>query len=722
MGEEGGLIDTPGPAPTAARAPLVQRVLTALAVGAIGAFALLLGVRTLTTPDLGYHLAYGDHFLDRGELVDSGLFVYPTVKPTNETDVGPGCWYDEQGRYRFPNANWLSQIVMAGVHRAAGLKGLSVLLAVLVAAILAVGAVTMRRLGIGWVGVAAGTGMTVMVAYERFLLRPELFGYLALVAQFCLLARRRVGRPAAVGLVGLQWVLVNLHSYFLLGLGLTGAVLVERAVRWGWARRRGLAKPQAASPSRATARGDRTDREDRTGREDRAQVLRLAWVLGAQILVCFVNPWGWRLAALPLQTLLFVRKHGIAGGSATGEGHPWAIIGEFFRPFATDIFERSKASTAYCVLLSLAAAGAAAAVAKRRWAHLLVIAAMTAVSLSMRRNIAPAALLIVPPALSACRDLLAGARTLWNRHAPTAATVAAAILTGLGSFGAFTVVTHRFYLHDGRAVRCGLGVARTVVPVAAAQWISRHDPPGRLWTDYNSSSNAYYFTRPHRDVPILTNTWAYPPQVMRRVLNCSIGRAPFDRVVDEFGCRTVLLHMDSTSIPLARKLVADANWALVHVDALDVVFVRADGPTAELARRAALTPRTFDADAFERMLLAVDPAPSSSMYLGGFTLAHLGWDTQAVEILGRAIRRFPHSSDLHRMWNMKGTSLARRGTLRMLEQPPDLRGKQDWHEARNCFLEALRAEPDYAPAARNLAEVDKQIAAEKRGILYKYPW
>ena len=177
--------------------------------------------------------------------------------------------------------------------------------------------------------------------------------------------------------------------------------------------------------------------------------------------------------------------------------------------------------------------------------------------------------------------------------------------------------------------------------MAAAQWISRHDPPGRLWTDYNSSSNAYYFTRPHRDVPILTNTWAYPPRVMRRVLDCSIGRAPFARVVSEFGCRTVLLHMDSTSIPLARKLVADANWALVHLDALDVVFVRADGPTAELARRAALTPRTFDADAFERMLLAVDPAPSASMYLGGFTLAHLGWDTQAVEILGRAIRLTP---------------------------------------------------------------------------------
>jgi hypothetical protein len=38
------------------------------------------------------------------------------------------------------------------------------------------------------------------------------------------------------------------------------------------------------------------------------------------------------------------------------------------------------------------------------------------------------------------------------------------------------------------------------------------------------------------------------------------------------------------------------------------------------------------------------------------------------------------------------------------------------------FLDALRIQSDYAPAIANLAEVDRQIAMEKRHILFKYPW
>ncbi|MGB2824636.1 MAG: hypothetical protein WBF17_26915, partial [Phycisphaerae bacterium] len=167
-----------------------RRTATALAVAAAAAFAVLLGVRTLTTPDLGYHLAYGDHFLDTGRIVDSDLGIYPMATPEGRRGLGlgPGCWYDADGTYRFPNANWLSQVVMAGVHRYTGLDGLSVLLAVLVAGVFAIAVVTMRRLGVGWTAVAAGILLTGMVAYERFLLRPEVFGYLVVMGQWWLLS------------------------------------------------------------------------------------------------------------------------------------------------------------------------------------------------------------------------------------------------------------------------------------------------------------------------------------------------------------------------------------------------------------------------------------------------------------------------------------------------------------------------------------------------------
>ena len=678
----------------------MRRGTAALAVAAMGAFVAVLGVRTLTTEDLGYHLAYGEHFLDTGRIVDTDRFVYPTVpREQARFELAPGAWYDEDGRYRFPNANWLSQVVMAQINRWAGPEGLSVLLAGLVAGTFVLIAAAMRRLGLGWLSIATGLGAMAMVSYERFLLRPELFGYLILAGQLFLLSclwRPEGGRlswPAAAGLVVLQCVLVNLHSYFLLGLGLTGAALAGQLLR------------RRSSPG------------------DGRCAVRLGVVLALQAAVCFANPWTWRLAVLPIRTLAFMQAHQIAGGELIETGHPWAVIGEFFRPFAPGVFVQSKASYAYCVLLALAGAGATASAVRRRWAGLLIIAAMTAISLSMRRNIAPAALMVVPLSFAACGEVLARLAGRWRirrRWLPAAGW--ALLLAALGAWGVFSVVTQRFYYREQRASRFGLGIAPTVVPVGAAEWIGRNKPAGRLWTDYNSSSSLHYFTASRPDVPVLTNTWAYPPDAMRLVLDVSLTRQPLAPVAEAAGAETVALRMDPTSIRLARQLVADPNWALVYLGALDVVFLRADGKNAELAARSAIRPRTLDLEAYKRRLRAMDPVGSFPLYLGAFTLAHLGWDTQAVDLLDDLLTRYPDAPDRHRFWNMKGTCLAHRGTLLLLRDPPDHRAKEDWHEAKNCFQQALAVKPDYYPAANNLREVQLQIDRQKQGVRFVYTW
>jgi len=703
-----------------------RSVPAALAMASACGFAVLLGVRTLTTPDLGYHLAYGEHFLDTGQIVDSDLGIYATSATADRGGLalGPGCWYDADGRYRFPNANWLSQVVMAVVHRYTGLEGLSVLLAVLVAGVFAVGTATMRRLGLGWTTTAAGVLMMAMVAYERFLLRPEVFGYVVIMGQWWLLsgmrsqrargaspaaerggerARGGIGWPAAAGLILLQGLLVNLHSYFLLGLGLTGAVLAEQALRRAWYRLRGASGGEGAADSGSGAG-------------------RLGLVLLAQIGVCFLNPWTWRLAVLPIQTLAFMHEHNIAGSQDPITGHPWAIIGEFFRPFAPRIFAHSKATYAYGVLLALAAAGAAAAAVARRWAHLFLIAAMTAVSLSMRRNLAPAALLITPTALASCRGLLGGIGRRLRMRVPSGLSIGAGAVVALaGAYGCLSVLTQRFYRNERLSVRFGLGPTRSIFAIGPAEWINENRPTGRLWTDYNCSSNLHYFTRPHRPVPILTNTWAYPPAVMRRVLDYAIGRRAFSERTD---CQIVALQVmpkiHPACIPLGRQLAGDPNWAMVYLDCAHAVFLRADGENAELARRRAITPRGLDLriEEFVGELRRLDPLSGHAAYLGGYTLGNLGWYTQAVAVFREALPDDPYP---HRVWNQIGWCLRQRGTVRMFQSPPDYRGKQDWQEARRCFLRALRLKGDYEDARTNLRLIEEQIAAEKVGRLYP-PW
>jgi len=686
--------------------PGLQRWLGIAAVTMAAAFVLVLGVRTLTTEDLGYHLTYGEHFLSTGQIVDDSRGVYQLVPQDRlRYELPPGAWLDSSGRYRFPNANWLSQVVMALTYRAGGMVGLSVLLAAMSAGIFALLAATMRRLGLGTIAIAAGMLLTAMASYERILLRPEVFGYLVLIAMLYLLVGGRLTRASAVALVGLQLLLVNLHSYFLLGLGLTGAFAAENLLRRLWRhvrRSNGDANKTSAPPAG-----------------------KLLWlVLGAQVLACFANPWTWRLAALPIQTLFFMRRHGIAGGAFTEFGHPWAVIGEFFRPFAPGVFENSVVSNVYVALLAIAIVGALCAAYMRRWAHLLLMTAMTAASLTMRRNIAPAAILIIPPAFSACQSVLGPLATRWldGKRRGMAALLVAALLGIACGVGVWGVVTQRFYRNDRRATRFGLGVTQTAMPLSAADWINNAAPVGRLWTDYNTSSNLYWFVQPHRKLPVLTNTWAYPPDSMEVVLAVSRGRMDYRKVLDGLKVEIVTLRMDRTSIPLARKLAGDTNWVLVDLDAVHATFLRTNGANAKLAREAQITPESLDVIALARRLAAMDPVGSFPTYLGSFTLAHLGWNTQAIEVMDYVLAHWPNEPHLARVWNMKGTCLAQRGTQEFLQTPPDVQaGRKDWKNARECFIKALELDADYKPAAINLQQLDRDIADEKRGIINRRP-
>ena len=114
----------------------VRKIAAAIAIGSALTCLFLLSLRTLSSVDLGYHLAYGEHAIQTGELVDHNPFLYTLppqdLAPSLRPEPGPASWYDDQGRYRFPNSNWLSQVLMAAVFQWWGETGLCLLNATLV--------------------------------------------------------------------------------------------------------------------------------------------------------------------------------------------------------------------------------------------------------------------------------------------------------------------------------------------------------------------------------------------------------------------------------------------------------------------------------------------------------------------------------------------------------------------------------------------------------------
>lgn len=110
-----------------------SRLLKTLAIIATATALILVAVlatRPVSSFDIGYHLAYGEYFLDNFKIVQTNRFIYTHLRSdllSNPDNLGPGCWYDSKtGTYHFVNANWLSQVIMAAVYRLGGIKALSI--------------------------------------------------------------------------------------------------------------------------------------------------------------------------------------------------------------------------------------------------------------------------------------------------------------------------------------------------------------------------------------------------------------------------------------------------------------------------------------------------------------------------------------------------------------------------------------------------------------------
>ncbi|MFB3892969.1 MAG: tetratricopeptide repeat protein [Phycisphaerae bacterium] len=694
------------------------RALPIVALAAAMAFGVSLGVRPLTSPDIGYHLAYGDEFLDHGRITDHNDYVYTTPKPRPSEDgarpayalgggqafepaPGPGCWYDEQGRYRFANANWLTQVIFAAVNRAGGLMALCVLHSLLTAGIFALALVCMRRLGLPPLWTAIGLILIAMVAYERFILRPEMSSYIILLAQLAVLCGIKDKAPvswrAFAAMIVLQLLMVNLHSYALYGLALTFAFAAEAALRLVWAR---WAEADDLPQLRRAA-------------------ARLAAMLALQTAVCFVNPWTWRLVALPFQTAMFFWSNHVVQETYTAGSHPWGIIGEFWPPFHPG-YAAYKATYAYALFLALAGVAMLACILCRRWAWLLVLAIFGAVSLSMRRNIAPAAMVMTPIILASFPQ---AATLIRRRPSPSAAgrivTVASAVTAALAAFLVFWVVSDRFYYNDRSNARFGWYVSKADLPTAPAAWLDKNLPAGeKIWTDYPSSSNFYYFTNPHRDVPTLTNTWAYPPDTMREFLDYLQGspspppdstdpysafRRSFSGPIKQYGIRIVALKvLDAPG--LAQAMLKDKAWRLVYLDGIYAIFL-ADGLAGEkgipaIADVASPADAPKATEALRASLKDLDPVHACAMQTAGHTYEQLGWDNTAIEVLSEAVSLDP--SDF-RAWANLGVSHLRRGDGLARDGKPTCH--DDWRKAAECFQNAL----DRCPKNKR-AEIGLQLA------------
>ena len=185
----------------------VSRALPVIACLAVGALGIAVGMNPLSNNDIWLHLTTGRLILERGSV-------------------------PHQDEYSFTNAGspytaheWLAQILLTLVFRAAGTSGLIAIKPVCLVTAAALCALTSRALGAGRAAALAAAVLAIASMASHLFVRPHLFTLVALALASWLLVKLRSGKRWALwALILTQLIWVNLHGGFLLGIVLSGAM------------------------------------------------------------------------------------------------------------------------------------------------------------------------------------------------------------------------------------------------------------------------------------------------------------------------------------------------------------------------------------------------------------------------------------------------------------------------------------------------------------------
>jgi hypothetical protein len=400
---------------------------------------------------------------------------------------------------------------------------------------------TARRLGAsGWCALLF-LALAAVAARARFTFRPDLVSLL-LTALF---ARELLTRPPSrrqvLLLLALQVLWVNVHGYFI-----TGPLLVTAA---------GLARLLAGQAA------------ERAERRHGAGLLLLA---GALALACLLNPAGVRGALHPLVILQDLREHYDFWSHAIIEFRP-TFAPDPRQPWDRLAFCVLLGAAALLLLLRLLAAARRARTAPDELRDALLALAVTglfvAMTPSLRRNMAPCALLLAPLCAAAA------GRLFGTRHPGAFLPCALAALVAFGE------LSDRTSIHDGLERRAGLGRSALAYPDLGIEFIARELPRARVFTAFSWGSTFTGRRWPEQVAATDGNTHGYPIAYLMEVMSALSGEdaLAFTRITARDGEDAALLP---TAGPLSIRLLRDPDWALVCVGVRETVW----------ARRAAMAP------------------------------------------------------------------------------------------------------------------------------------
>ncbi|HTS16896.1 MAG TPA: tetratricopeptide repeat protein [Verrucomicrobiae bacterium] len=384
-----------------------RKTISAIVVALALAFPFLLGLEKISESDTFWHLKTGEWILSH--------MAVPRVDPFSAT-VNGKQWLDWE---------WLFQAAIYVAYTGGGFNALVIWKALIVGLTGIVVFLACRRNAAGPALAALITVAAFVASRARLEVRPDVLMLLLSALTIGLLESARRGKlRSLLWLPVLELIWVNVHGSFPLGIGLVAMYALVLGIE-------SLLRKQWRS---------------------------LGLILGALALscaACWVNPFGIRLV-----------QHAI---EQTQSSSPAGTLGEWQPTRELLLTEPNWALQVFWWLFWLnPLVLLAVLVIQRRsfpWAHILVVAAMSALALRANRFTALYAVVTAPIlayGLSVIRARFAGKKP--SDWAETTALIAAG---AVAAFLIFVTVTNDWAIAESRPAKFGVGIDETIVPTKA---------------------------------------------------------------------------------------------------------------------------------------------------------------------------------------------------------------------------------------------------------------
>jgi len=466
---------------------------------ALGLF--IMAARSITDPDVWWHLRTGKLILENHKILASDPYSF--------TKFGQP-WVDHE---------WLSQVLIFGLHRTAGWGALIAGFAAIIAAAYLI--VFLRAPGRPYVaGVITVWGAVASIPCWG--VRPQMITLL-LASVWLLILERSESSPQVLWWMPLLMLLwVNLHAGYASGLAFLALFLIGDALDAAFGRGE---KPLAP------------------------RLRRLVLVSAACVAVVPLNPYGSRLYRYPFETL-----HSRTMQAYISEWHSPDFHHARYLPF---------------LLMMLATLVLPALSPQRlRVRDLLLLSVTMYAALRSARHIPVYVLVAVPLLSSMIQTQLeeTGKSNLFAGIGPLTRTKVVINVVLLSGFLIFTG------LRLGYVIRQQPANEAREFPTAAALFLARTRPPGPLLNHYNWGG--YFIWKLYPAYPVFIDGRAdlYGDAFMDEFFSTySLGGRFWRAPLEKWGIRTVVLPPDT---PLVAALKTMPDWKQVFADSQATILTK----------------------------------------------------------------------------------------------------------------------------------------------------